>query len=215
MATHGIEIRSSGEVTLEGRLDIPSTGPAPRGVVAVCHPHPLYGGDMNNNVVGVIASALLARGIGVLRFNFRGVGGSTGDHDGGVGEGDDAVAALEFLASTNLLESPMIGLAGYSFGGGVALDVALRGQGLAALALVSPAGGDRGETDYGVLTMPKLLLTGETDEFATVERVQALAALLPAPTETHVAPQTDHFWWGAEEEMGRRVGDFFATAFGG
>ncbi|MEK7873888.1 MAG: alpha/beta hydrolase, partial [Chloroflexota bacterium] len=87
-----------GRFNLEGSLGLPDrlTGAVP-GVV-VCHPHPLYGGDMNNSVVIAMCGALLDRGIATLRFNFRGAGGSGGSFDGGIGERDDARAALAFLA---------------------------------------------------------------------------------------------------------------------
>lgn len=214
MTTHSVEIQSSEGVVLQGMLDVPDVAEL-RGAVVVCHPHPLYGGDMHNNVVTTIASVLLQREIAVLRFNFRGVGQSTGTHGNGVGEVEDVLAALNFLSENDLVVVPAIGLAGYSFGGGVAFNSALQRPDLAALGLVSPAAGELGEVDAAALTMPKLILTGEADMFATVERVQAMAEMLPPPTETHVAPQTDHFWFGAEEDMGRRVGEFFAKAFVG
>lgn len=214
MTAHSVEIQSSEGVVLQGILDVPDVAVL-RGAVVVSHPHPLYGGDMNNNVVTTIASALLQREISVLRFNFRGVGRSTGTHGNGVGEVDDVLGALSFLAENDLVLVPAIGLAGYSFGGGVAFNAALQRPELAALALVSPAAGELGEADVVGLTMPKLILTGEADMFATVERVQAMAEMLPSPTETYVAPQTDHFWWGAEADMGRRVGEFFAKVFVG
>ena len=81
----------SGELTLEGLIAKPGGG-APAAVV--CHPHPLYGGSMYNNVVEAILEALWQRGFATLRFNFRGVGASEGEHSGGVGEGDDAKAAM-------------------------------------------------------------------------------------------------------------------------
>src|SRR5260370_22509693 len=84
----------SGEVTLEGLIANPG-GDAPAAVV--CHPHPMYGGSMFNNVVEAILGALRELGYATLRFNFRGVGGSEGEYDGGRGEADDACAAMAFL----------------------------------------------------------------------------------------------------------------------
>src|SRR5450432_3719017 len=91
-----------------GRLDIPvahgqleailKEPAAPVAAVVVCHPHPLGGGTMNNNVVYRAAKALGDADVAVLRFNFRGVGASTGRHDGGEGEEQDALAALDLLA---------------------------------------------------------------------------------------------------------------------
>src|SRR5262245_20436228 len=69
----------------------------PAAVAVVCHPHPLFGGTMHNKVVHAAAEALARRGLPTLRFNFRGVGRSTGRHDNGRGEQDDLTAALAFL----------------------------------------------------------------------------------------------------------------------
>ena len=84
----------SGDLTLEGLLaSRDSEAPA----AVVCHPHPMYGGSMHNNAVEAILAAMWQLGYATLRFNFRGVGASEGEHDGGPGEVDDAVAAMTFL----------------------------------------------------------------------------------------------------------------------
>src|SRR5260370_33518839 len=86
----------SGDVTLEGRLANPG-GDAPAAVV--CHPHPMYGGSMFNNVVDAILSAMWQLQYSTLRFNFRGVGASEGEHDGGICEADDGASAMAVLPS--------------------------------------------------------------------------------------------------------------------
>jgi alpha/beta superfamily hydrolase len=95
--------------------------PAPVAVAVICHPHPLGGGTMNNNVVYRAAKALGEAGVAVLRFNFRGVGASTGRHDQGVGEEDDAQAALDVLAARH--PALPLWMAGFSFGARVGLTV--------------------------------------------------------------------------------------------
>ena len=191
----------------------------PSAGVVICHPHPQYGGEMTNNVVMAVSSSVVAYGMAALRFNFRGVGRSGGAYDNGIGEQDDALAALEALATgvvgDDLPDELRVGLAGYSFGGGVALGAARGALGLAALALISPAIGDDASPEtLSALTMPKLIATGEADNFATVERVRSLAATLPGATELYIAPQTDHFWWGEEMNLSRRVGEFLSSALG-
>ena len=191
----------------------------PSAGVVICHPHPQYGGEMTNNVVMAVSSSVVAYGMAALRFNFRGVGRSGGAYDKGIGEQDDALAALEALATgvvgDDLPDELRVGLAGYSFGGGVALGAARGALGLAALALISPAIGDDASPEtLSALTMPKLIATGEADNFATVERVRSLAATLPGATELYIAPQTDHFWWGEEMNLSRRVGEFLSSALG-
>src|SRR5215472_17889918 len=89
---------SSGELRLEGVIAKPGISTVERGAV-ICHPHPLYGGSMYNNVVEAALEAMWRLGWATLRFNFRGVGESEGAHGGGSGEVDDAVAAVHFLAS--------------------------------------------------------------------------------------------------------------------
>ena len=101
------------------------------GLTAVlCHPHPQFGGTMNDLVLGALESALLASGISCLRFNFRGVGGSQGSYSDGVGEIDDLVAATTWVRESSVGERIIV--VGYSFGGAVALS---------AQELVAPEGG--------------------------------------------------------------------------
>ena len=156
---------------LEGQLDLPDEGAAtPTAGVVICHPHPQYGGEMTNNVVMAVSSSIVAFGMAALRFNFRGAGRSGGAYDNGIGEQDDALAALQALATgtvaDELPDEMRVGLAGYSFGGGVALGAARGAVGLAALALISPAiGDDASQEALSALTMPKLIATGEADNF--------------------------------------------------
>ena len=218
--TRNVSINSTDGIVLEGQLDLPDEGAAaPTAGVVICHPHPQYGGEMTNNVVVAIASSVVAYGLAALRFNFRGAGRSGGSYDNGIGEQGDALAALQALATgtvaDELPDEMRVGLAGYSFGGGVALGAARGALGLAALALISPAIDDDASPEtLATLTMPKLIATGEADNFATVERVRGLAGLMPGATEIYIAPQTDHFWWGEEMNLARRVGEFLSSALG-
>jgi pimeloyl-ACP methyl ester carboxylesterase len=119
---------------LEALLSLPES---PRGALVICHPHPLYGGDMHNPVVVRVAEVAQGLGLATLRFNFRGVGISGGVHGGGEGEQDDVTAALKLLAGRLPADRPT-GLAGYSFGGWVSARVAAAMPALPALALVAP-----------------------------------------------------------------------------
>ena len=149
-----------------------------------------------------------------MRFNFRGVGASQGSYGSGTQERMDAIAAMDAVAHNDLAPLKQVGLAGYSFGGGVARGAAPEAPGLAALAVVSAAGEDDPDVEgLAKLTMPKLLVTGDADWFATVEKIEELAGLMPAPTETEVYPRTDHFWWGSEQQMAERVARFFRASF--
>lgn len=200
------ETFQSGALALEGALHLPLRAPAP-GVV-VCHPHPQYGGDMENNVVVAACQALVGRGVAALRFNFRGVGGSEGAFDQGVGERGDARAALAHLASLPEIDAKRLGLVGYSFGAMVAAEVA--SSELRALALISPpvAFGDL-RVAWGC---PALVVGGERDPIAPADRLRVLAE---APgVALRLVPGADHSWWGYEGELGETLGEFFSRHVG-
>lgn len=195
---------------LEGLLQLPDAA-APMPGVVVCHPHPLYGGDMWNDVVEQVCQELLARGIAALRFNFRGAGGSAGEHGGGAGERDDVWAALDLLRSRPEVDRERLGLAGYSFGAGVALNAG-PAAGVRALAAISAPPRMVDFTALQGFEIPLLLIAGDRDEFAPAEELRRLAVALGPRTQTTIVPGADHFWWGHAGELRERVGRFFAQA---
>ncbi len=201
-----------GDITLEGELHIPQ-GKGPFPGVVVCHPHPLYGGDMFNNVVIAICRALPQHSIAALRFNFRGVGESGGDFGGGITEQEDVRAALAFILSTPDIDSKRIGLAGYSFGARVALPVALQDEQVKLLTLVSPPLADSGWEQLKKYPKPKLLIVGDADSFIPLEYFQQHTKEIPDPRQYQVVAGADHFWWGYEDEIARQVTGFFAAGF--
>lgn len=127
-------------VSLEARA---AKLPGARGGVVVCHPHPLYGGDMDNPVVIRVVEVCAELGLATLRFNFRGVGRSTGTHGNGLGERDDLETALRHLGGA-LPTVAMVALVGYSFGAMVAAHVATGHPALAGLSLIAPPLGFEG-----------------------------------------------------------------------
>lgn len=195
---------------LEGIFMAPDT-PGPHPAIVVCHPHPRYGGSMDNNVVMAICFGSYQRGIASLRFNFRGVGLSKGRYENGVGEQEDIRAALAFLAQHEGIDPEHLGLAGYSFGARVAMTMAESASQVQALCLVSPPMRDPG-TALAAFARPKLLVVGDRDDGIPVEAVAAFASGIPDPTDIQVVPGADHFWYGYEEELDRRVGEFFARS---
>ncbi len=208
-----------GEIMLEGELIFPETNAdlpgrqAPFPAVIVCHPHSLYGGNMNNMVVVSICEALNRQGITTLRFNFRGVGNSGGQFAGGVGEREDVLAALEYLSGALDINHDKIGLAGYSFGGSVVLPVALEEERFGALALVSPALTDNGWAELEKFTRPKIVVAGGSDEVIQVDRFQQVMMAARRPTEYHMVPGADHFWNGHEDELAGDIAGFFEDIF--
>jgi alpha/beta superfamily hydrolase len=210
--TH-VRFATSG-IVLEGIFERPK-GEALFPAVVVCHPHPLYGGDMYNNVVSVICQALAQESIATLRFNFRGVGRSEGDHEEGIGEQNDVSAALDLLQLSDGVDKSLLGLAGYSFGSRVAMPVALREERVRAVALVSPFLADadwQGLKTYGV---PKLFICGSEDSFISPHKVKRLVGEAAPPSECEVVFGADHFWCGFESKIAPKVGAFFKTAFYG
>ena len=194
----------SDQLELEGVLYVPP-GQGRWPAVAVCHPHPLYGGDMHNDVVMTICEELLKKSIVSLRFNFRGVGLSEGAFADGVGEQNDVLAALTYLSSR--ADDRRLGLAGYSFGAEVAASVAPRSP-AKALALVSPPGKLDG---LGGFAGPKLFIAGAEDPLVSAALLEQRARELPPPSEVEVVPGVDHFWWGHEGALARKIAQFLAA----
>ena len=162
--------------------------------VVICHPHPLMGGSMHNNVVETLQEVFAGDGYATLRFNFRGVGGSTGSYDEGRGEKTDIVSACGFLKSQGVGE---ITLAGYSFGAWIACRLL--------------AGDDYNEGDVVLISPPdkyfdfdwemkssavKLIICGDSDMFCDAAAMRARACGLGA--KFVMIEETDHFYGGRE-----------------
>jgi hypothetical protein len=167
---------------------------------------------MSSNVVFGICQALAERSIAALRFNFRGVGQSGGEYGEGIAEQEDAKAALDFAISTEGIDKERIGLAGYSFGGGVALPVAVKDDRVQILALVSPALAEGGWEELKRYNKPKLVIAGEND--LVIPREQFLKYAADMPEQYRVVAGADHFWDGYEAVVAEKVSRFFGEGFG-
>jgi alpha/beta superfamily hydrolase len=202
-----IEI-SCGQINLEGVFEFPEEGDEWPPVALALHPHPLYGGNMLNNVTSKLASGLLKIGIATLRFNFRGVGGSGGEHGDGVAEMDDVKAALSFIDRYVGVDSSNIILAGYSFGCWVGLKAAFLEDRPMRLVGVSPP---LDIYDFSFLTdemRPKLLIAGDRDFVCSQKKFQELSENVPEPKRIVLLPGVDHFHFGAEEKVVDSVVEF-------
>jgi len=193
--------------SLEAILKEPRDGGA-RGAALVLHPHPLGGGTMHNKVVFRAASALNEAGLATLRINFRGVGQSTGLHDEGRGETEDARAGLDYLAE-QYPEKP-ITLAGFSFGSRVGMEVGLADERVRDLISI---GTPVDKYDFSFLAScrkPILFVHGDRDEFGEAAKVRALAASLPAEAQARVEiiEDADHFFEGRLEELKSAIKKF-------
>jgi alpha/beta superfamily hydrolase len=178
---------------LEAVLMTPETPPVAAAVV--CHAHPLHGGMMHFKAVFRAAKALQGAGLAVLRFNFRGVGRSEGTHDDGIGEQDDARAALSEL-ERRFPGLPLV-LGGFSFGSVVALRVAARDARVRAVfALGFPLVRFGDAATLQAPSQPRLFVQGEQDQFGAGEALRALVELLPPPRELVIVPEANHFFDG-------------------
>ena len=199
---------SSGGLVLEGLLAIPE-GAGPFPAVIVCHPHPLYGGSMDNNVVNSLSETLTQASLASFKFNFRGVGGSQGEFGQGIGEQEDVKAAISFISTVKEVDSKRIGLAGYSAGAGFAFPVGFNDDRIRALAAVSPP---LSMFDFDFLTgcpKPKLLISGSRDELIPIDQFLEFCQNLPEPKECESIGGADHFWWGYESGLAAKVIAFF------
>jgi alpha/beta superfamily hydrolase len=150
---------------------------------------------MDNNVVVAVALVLARNGIAALRFNFRGAGDSDGTFGGGVGEREDVIAALAFLAEQPGVDPNRLGLVGYSFGALIALGAGPTKA--RALVAVSPPL-SAAEAPHLPPDIPVLLVTGERDGIAPAAPLTEMADSAGDRCEALVLPAADHFWWGQE-----------------
>lgn len=182
---------------LEAAFEVPADFDGQR-VALVCHPHPLFGGTMDNKVVVIAARALQERGYATLRFNFRGVGRSAGAWDLGRGEAEDAVAAAQAL-QTRWPTAELL-VAGFSFGAYVATQLATRLRVRQLVTIAPPVQ----RFDFSTLAVPQcpwLVVQGDQDELVDHEAVLAWTKTLqPAPTVV-VLPGAEHFFHGRLNDL--------------
>lgn len=195
-----------GDITLEGLLSVPTK--APRVGVVICHPHPLYGGEMRNTVVTALTDAFGRAGFATLRFNFRGVGYSGGTHDEGKGEVDDVKGAVTFLASR--VSVPSLAVVGYSFGSIVGLRAGADDPRVHSLIGVALPIARRDASFLETVTKPKLLISGTRDDISPAAALDRLFAKLRDPKSIFLIEGADHFFGGREDEVASSAAAFLA-----
>jgi uncharacterized protein len=181
------------ELVIEGLLYKSSQD---RGVV-ICHPHPLLGGSMYNNVVEAIRDAFAAENYSTLRFNFRGVGTSTGTYDEGRGEQEDILASYKYLQNLGILK---ISFVGYSFGAWIGSKVVEQAQHpFNSVKFVSPP------INYFEFNFTKLrnkvniIICGDNDQFCDLDVLKKQIKYLDSNLK--IITETDHFYSGKENEL--------------
>lgn len=185
---------------------------AARGAAVVCHPHPLHGGTMHTKAVFRAAQALNDAGLRALRFNFRGVGASTGEWDEGVGERDDARTALDWLARESR-GLPLV-MGGFSFGSRIGLEVGVSDERVRALV-------GMGVTvelfDYDFLaetSKPVLIVQGEQDEFGAGALARETLEPMGGHVTVAVVPGAGHFFHDRFADLKDAIRGFFTDGAG-
>ncbi len=191
---------------LEGELWLPEDGSAPVAAAVVCHPHPLHGGTMKNNVVHRTARGLNDAGLAVLRFNFRGVGASEGVHDGHGAEEEDLAAALTFLGEA----CPGIPLwaGGFSFGSRTLVGLAPREPRIQRVLLVALPVIAYDCSAALEVTQPGAIIMAGDDTFGTLEVLTRQLPGLMSRFHVEEIPGVDHFFTGKLDELRLRVRDW-------
>ena len=177
---------TSGGLRLSGALAHTEGG---KGVI-IAHPHPLYGGDMDNPVVRAIQQAYFQQGFSTLRFNFRGVGASAGRFGNGVGERADVQAALAWAADLGMTD---LDLAGYSFGAWVNAGL---GAFCRRMVMVSPPVAFMDFGPPAPIANLDLIVTGGRDEIAPPGKIAGVRSAWNPQAAFEVIAEADHFYTG-------------------
>ena len=189
---------------LEAVLERPGEG-ALAGAAVICHPRPQHGGTMHNKVAHTLARAFVRSGFEALRFNFRGTERSEGSYDHGVGELDDALAAIEFMRARH--GAYPLWLGGFSFGAAIAVKaaVAMHIDGLISIApaISRFADGLQGQPDC-----PWLIIQGDLDELVDIEETVAWADSLDPGPELLIVNGAEHFFHGRLGELREAIMEF-------
>jgi alpha/beta superfamily hydrolase len=191
--------------------------PNPQAPIAlVLHPHPLYGGTMNNKVVYNVYKTLFENDFTVLRMNFRGVGRSMGEFDDGVGEMTDAATALDWLQVNHPMSKVNL-IAGFSFGAWIAMQLIMRRPEITNFLAISPP---VNKYDFSFLSpcpIPGLIVQGDKDSVVTEESVHNLAQRLAKQKNVNVDYRmiggADHFFRNKIDAFNQEIDDYLKSTF--
>lgn len=193
-----------GQITLEGLFHEGKNGRT----AIICHPHPLYGGNMDNNVVMAAQNVFADSGWGTLRYNFRGVGTSGGKPGQAKTEAEDLVAVATFVES---IHPGALDLAGYSYGAWTVLTAIRLGLSPDLLCLFSPPLDFMSFDGLVLPDRPTLVTLGNQDEFCAVGSLRKwLGGQLPVAGRVtlELLPYCDHFYWEFRSELSSRLEKF-------
>ena len=176
--------------------------------VVVTHPHPLYGGDMHNNIVESLVRAYRQKGYTTLRFNFRGVGRSEGVHDNGTGEREDVKAAVGYLCEEGKSE---IDLAGYSFGAWVGVQGVEELAEVKRVIMVSPPVDFIDFSHLKYSPKIRLVIAGSEDDIASPATIEKMLPEWNRDARFEVVQGADHFYWGKTDELEEILEDYLPS----
>lgn len=196
-----------GPIRLDGRLALPPD--AASGVV-LCHPHPQFGGSMENDLVVALTRALGGVGLATLRFDFRGVGRSSGAYDDGRGEVDDVAAAAALLRER--LGVPRVTLVGYSFGSVMALRAGMvESDATTAVVAIAPPVRMLGLDFLAGCRVPLAFVTGDRDQFCPLATLESARERFAPASTLALVPGADHFFGAHLDGLARRVVELVRT----
>lgn len=199
----------AGEIQLEAVLGTAGRAERAPGVL-ICHPHPQFGGSMDNNVVRALFDTFVKHGYVAVAFNFRGVGRSGGRYGEGEGEVRDVAAVLDWLEKRPETRGCGLGLLGYSFGAWVGLRASVRDRRVRCAGAVAPPLALYSFAFLKDLSVPLFVVSGDLDPFCPAESREVLCSDLPDTVGWRVLDGADHFFWNREEEGARHLLDGFA-----
>lgn len=196
---------------IEGRYHHSDKKNAP--LALVLHPHPLYGGTMNNKIVYNTFHQFVRHGFSVLRFNFRGVGRSQGKYDDGLGELTDAAAALDWMQIQNP-DAANCWVGGFSFGSWIGMQLLMRRPEIEGFISISPPASMYDFSFLAPCPSSGLIVQGDKDEIVSEEAVSKLAARLATQrnisVKYEVIPGADHYFRTAMDELNDMMGDYIS-----
>lgn len=197
------------EGRLEGRYHHSKRPGAP--IALILHPHPQFGGTMNNKVVYAMYKAFVKRGFSTLRFNFRGVGRSQSTFDNGQGEMSDAASALDWMQAHNPNASSCW-IGGFSFGAWISMQLMMRRPEISGFLSIAPPASQHDFTFLAPCPASGILVHGDRDEIVPVDSVDKLAAKLKSQKnitiDYEVVKGCDHFFGDHMDQLVKIVDDY-------
>jgi alpha/beta superfamily hydrolase len=172
----------------------------------ICHPHPFYGGTMENKVVARVARYVSEAGIEAIRFNFRGVGQSAGHFDAGRGEREDLLAVIDYVRGIS--PTARLAVAGFSFGAWIALGVGDTHPAINALVGIAPPVRMFDFEFPNSSSKPRLIIYAGNDQYTDTPTTEQWLKRANGPVESMLFPDVDHFFGVRVDDVGKKVAEF-------